>query len=96
MEGNDVSSGLKWNLLSNSVVLMPKPTRTSWAMEEFEVVGAEPWVHYIPMHADGSNTEEICCEDLARTFFFSGLVGAANDAVFHFVLTGTFASHFLS
>ena len=53
MEGNDVASGLKWSLLSESVVLMPKPTRTSWAMEEL----LEEWVHYIPMHPNGSNAE---------------------------------------
>jgi Glycosyl transferase family 90 len=54
-EGNDVASGLKWSLLSQSVVLMPMPTRTSWAMEEL----MEPWVHYIPMNDDGSNAEEM-------------------------------------
>jgi Glycosyl transferase family 90 len=54
-EGNDVASGLKWSLLSQSVVLMPRPTRTSWAMEEL----LEPWVHYIPMADDGSDAEEM-------------------------------------
>jgi hypothetical protein len=54
-EGNDVASGLKWMLQSESVVLMPPPTRTSWAMEEL----LEPWVHYIPMLPDGSNAEEM-------------------------------------
>lgn len=53
MEGNDVASGLKWSLLSESVVLMPKTTRTSWAMEEL----LEEWVHYIPMYPNGSNAE---------------------------------------
>ena len=48
LEGNDVSSGLKWMLLSNSVVLMPPPSRTSWAMEEL----LEPYVHYVPMAND--------------------------------------------
>ena len=33
LEGNDVASGLKWALLSQSVVLMPRPLHTSWAME---------------------------------------------------------------
>lgn len=55
LEGNDVASGLKWSLLSESVVLMPRPTQTSWAMEEL----LEPWVHYIPMSNDGSNAEEM-------------------------------------
>ena len=54
MEGNDVASGLKWNLFSKSVVLMPPPTKTTWAMEEL----LEPWIHYIPMARDGSNAEE--------------------------------------
>jgi hypothetical protein len=54
LEGNDVASGLKWQLLSKSVVMMPAPTRTSWAMEEL----LEPWVHYIPIHVNGSDAEE--------------------------------------
>jgi hypothetical protein len=40
IEGNDVASGLKWALLSQSVVLMPPPKHTSWAMEEL----LEPWI----------------------------------------------------
>jgi hypothetical protein len=40
IEGNDVASGLKWALFSQSVVLMPPPNHTSWAMEEL----LEPWV----------------------------------------------------
>ena len=55
LEGNDLSSGLKWMLQSKSVVLMPPPTRTSWAMEEL----LEPWVHYVPMFSNGSNAEEM-------------------------------------
>lgn len=55
MEGNDVASSLKWSLLIESVVVMPAPTRTSWAMEEL----LELWVlHYIPMHPNGRNVEE--------------------------------------
>jgi hypothetical protein len=53
LEGNDVSSGLKWALLSNSVVLMPPPTMTSWLMEEW----LEPWVHYVPLLPDLTNVE---------------------------------------
>jgi hypothetical protein len=55
IEGNDVASGLKWSLQSASVVLMPPPTRTSWAMEEL----LQPWIHFIPMRPDGSNVEEM-------------------------------------
>ena len=54
LEGNDVSSGLKWGLYSKSVVLMPRPIFTSWAMEEL----LEPWVHYVPIKEDLSDVEE--------------------------------------
>lgn len=54
LEGNDVSSGLKWAMLSSSVVLMAKPLFTSWAMEEL----LEPWIHYIPIESDFSDLEE--------------------------------------
>lgn len=46
LEGNDVATGLKWSLLSNSVILMPPPTKTTYAMEEL----LQPWVHYVPIH----------------------------------------------
>ncbi|KAL3815510.1 hypothetical protein ACHAXA_006207 [Cyclostephanos tholiformis] len=55
IEGNDVSSGLKWMLLSNSVVLMPPCTMESWAMEG----KLKPFVHFIPLRADMSNVEEM-------------------------------------
>jgi Glycosyl transferase family 90 len=51
LEGNDVASGLKWMLYSNSVVLMPRPTRVAWAMEDQLV----PWYHYIPVKDDLSD-----------------------------------------
>jgi len=53
IEGNDVASGLKWALLSQSVVLMAPPKHTSWAMEEL----LEPWVHYIPLENFGTDVE---------------------------------------
>jgi hypothetical protein len=46
LEGNDLSSGFKWALLSNSVVMTQDLVYTSWAMEEL----LEPWVHYIPLN----------------------------------------------
>ena len=52
LEGNDVSSGLKWALFSNSIVMMPPPTLTSWAMEEM----LQPWVHYVPIQVYTTNT----------------------------------------
>uniref|UniRef100_A0A7S1YH12 Glycosyl transferase CAP10 domain-containing protein n=1 Tax=Grammatophora oceanica TaxID=210454 RepID=A0A7S1YH12_9STRA len=54
LEGNDVASGLKWALLSQSVVLMPVPKHTSWAMEELLV----PYVHYVPLKDDLSDVEQ--------------------------------------
>jgi len=54
IEGNDVASGLKWALLSQSVVLMPPPKHTSWAMEEL----LQPWVHYVPLNDFATDVEE--------------------------------------
>lgn len=54
LEGNDVATGLKWMLYSNSVVFMPPPQHVTWAMEEMLV----PFHHYIPITADGSDIPE--------------------------------------
>ena len=53
-EGNDVASGLKWQLYSNSIVLMVKPTTESWAMENL----LKPFVHYVPLSDDFSDLED--------------------------------------
>ena len=55
VEGNDVSSGLKWQLASNSVVFMAKPRTVSFAMEDQLV----PFYHYIPVNDDYSNLEQM-------------------------------------
>ena len=83
LEGNDVSSGLKWALFSNSVVLTQAPTCTSWAMEELLV----PWVHYIPINDDLSDVEEkvqwiLDHDDEARTIARNGRLWIA-DLVYH-------------
>jgi hypothetical protein len=54
VEGNDVATDLKWKLLSNSVVLMTKPKKCSWFMEDQLI----PYVHYIPLSEDFGNLEE--------------------------------------
>ena len=54
IEGNDVASGLKWQLYSNSVVFMAKPKICSWLMEDMLV----PGVHYILLKDDYSDLEE--------------------------------------
>ena len=51
LEGNDISSGLKWALFSSSIVMMPEPTLTSWSMEEM----LQPWVHYVPINIHKSS-----------------------------------------
>ena len=55
IEGNDVASGLKWMLYSNSVVFMARPTVATWAMEDLLI----PFVHYIPVANDYSNLLEM-------------------------------------
>ena len=54
LEGGDVATNLKWMLYSNSVVLMPKPTMVSWAMED----KLKPWVHYVPLEKGFEDVEE--------------------------------------
>mmetsp|Transcript_25554 Transcript_25554/g.51678 ORF Transcript_25554/g.51678 Transcript_25554/m.51678 type:complete len:357 (-) Transcript_25554:3487-4557(-) len=51
IEGNDVASGLKWQMASNSVVFMPKPMLASFFMEDLLV----PFVHYVPVNDDLSD-----------------------------------------
>lgn len=53
VEGNDVATGLKWNLLSSSVVLMPHPKKSIFSMEFL----LKPWVHYVPIE-NVENLEE--------------------------------------
>ena len=55
LEGNDVATGLKWMLYSNSAVVMPRPTCETWACEG-ELI---PFKHYIPVNDDLSDIEEV-------------------------------------
>ena len=55
IEGNDVATGLKWQLTSNSVVFMAAPITVSFAMEDLLV----PFVHYVPVKDDYSNLVEM-------------------------------------
>ena len=54
LEGNDVATGLKWMLASNSVVFMPQSNMESWIVES----QLKPWVHYVPIKYDGSDLIE--------------------------------------
>jgi hypothetical protein len=40
--------------MSSSVLMIPPPTLTTWAMEEL----LKPWVHYIPLDASLGDAEE--------------------------------------
>jgi len=51
LEGNDVATGLKWQLASSSVVFMHPPTKEAYAMEAL----LQPYVHYIPVKEDASD-----------------------------------------
>ena len=48
VEGNDVATGLKWMLYSNSVVFMPPPTKET----RFREGSLVPWLHYVPLAED--------------------------------------------
>jgi len=47
-EGNDVATGLGWQLYTDSVVLMPPPTKESWLLQG----ELRPWEHYVPVRSD--------------------------------------------
>ena len=54
VEGNDKDSGINWKLNSNSLVLMCKPTKFSWLMEDKLI----PDYHYVLLKDDYSDLEE--------------------------------------
>lgn len=54
VDGNDKSSSINWQLASNSLVFMVKPTKISWLMEDRLI----PNVHYIQLKDDFSDLEE--------------------------------------
>jgi len=83
LEGNDVASGLKWALLSDSVVLMPLPKHTSWVMEEL----LQPWVHYVPLNEEATDVERkmqwiLDHQDVARRIAAAATLWM-QDLVFH-------------
>ena len=55
IEGNDVATGLKWMLYSNSIVLMKKPTKETWIMENKLI----PFQHYILLNDNLDNLDEM-------------------------------------
>ncbi len=61
LEGNDVSSGLKWALYSGSIVMMPEP-KCETIFGEGSLI---KYVHYIPLKDDTSDLADqiIFCEN---------------------------------
>lgn len=55
LEGNDVATGLKWIMNSNSLCMMPKPTFETWLMEGT----LRPGVHYAEIAPDGSDLDDM-------------------------------------
>lgn len=80
LEGNDVSSGLKWILASRSTPIMPTPTVESWACEAM----LRPFVHYVPVAADLSDLAEVhaWCRDNDGACRDIALAGRAYMAAF--------------
>lgn len=54
LEGNDVSSNLKWVMSSHSIAVMPRPTYETWFMEGTLI----PNYHYIEIKKDYSDLKE--------------------------------------
>lgn len=54
LEGNDVATNLKWIFSSDSLPVMPKPTRETWFQEGL----LQPDIHYIEIRPDYSDVEE--------------------------------------
>jgi hypothetical protein len=55
LEGCDVATNLKWIFSSNSVCVMPRPTKETWFMEG----RLEPGVHYLEVRPDLADLEEV-------------------------------------
>lgn len=54
LQGNDVASGIGWQLLSNSVVFSPPFMFEGWLLES----RLDPYVHFVPVKADFSDVLE--------------------------------------
>ena len=80
LEGNDVSSNLKWVMSSNSVAVMPKPSFETWFMEGTLV----PDYHYILIKDDFSDLEERLQYFISNTAAAQQIVKNANRHVNQF------------
>lgn len=71
-EGNDVATNLKWVMSSNSLAIMPKPTKETWFMEGTLKSG----IHYVEVKNDFSDLEE-------KMNYYSAHPEKANDIIAH-------------
>lgn len=74
IEGNDVATNLKWIMASNSVCVMPPPTKESWFMEGL----LKPWVHYVPILPDLSDLAEVIEQCIAEPQKILNIIKNAN------------------
>lgn len=81
LEGNDVATGLKWMLASNSVVFMPISTMESWVLES----QLKPWVHFVPLMHDGSDLMEKILHAKANPHQMMSIVKNANSYIKKFL-----------
>lgn len=80
VEGNDVSSNLKWVLSSNSLAVMPRPEFETWFQEGL----LEPGVHYVEVAPDFSDLRERLDWHLAHPDACRRILAAAHDWVARF------------
>lgn len=80
LEGNDVSSALKWVMSSNSIAVMPKPKYETWFMEGTLI----PDYHYIEINDDYSNLEEKLLYYISNSHKSKEIIENANNFVAQF------------
>ncbi|WP_258098003.1 glycosyl transferase family 90 [Marinoscillum pacificum] len=99
LQGNDIASNIRWTLFSNSVLIMPKPKWTSWAMDE----KLNPQEHYLELNDDLSNLEDLLewaqsndslCQQIAQNGknFISQVLDSEYDDQIRFRLLDQYAN----
>ncbi len=80
LEGNDVSTAVKWVMSSNSIAVMPKPKYETWFMEGCLI----PNYHYIEIKDDYSDLEEKINYYIDHTEAAEDIISNANKYVNQF------------
>lgn len=83
LEGHDVATNLQWIMCSNSLAIMPMPTRESWFLESCLI----PWVHFVPINSTMDDLEEKLEWCLANDDKCQQIVRNANEYVSNFLNT---------